>query len=174
MEIKMEVYFNDGLIRIRSMIPEDAKILYSVSAGDLMAEDENGVTCVEHIAKNDDHEVTVDGETYTDKYVLPTDSVVFADDDEDVSLSQYRVISGDDGHNYLFALAPGNGVEEFGQEIWGTSYYSGSRNDDGTRTDPDERTGWGQLVQITDYNQVIDEMNLDVDKNHKVTILANM
>ena len=153
---------------------EDAKILYSVSAGDLMAEDENGVTCVEHIAKNDDHEVTVDGETYTDKYVLPTDSVVFADDDEDVSLSQYRVISGDDGHNYLFALAPGNGVEEFGQEIWGTSYYSGSRNDDGTRTDPDERTGWGQLVQITDYNQVIDEMNLDVDKNHKVTILANM
>lgn len=24
----MEVYFNDGLIRIRSMIPEDAKILY--------------------------------------------------------------------------------------------------------------------------------------------------
>ena len=24
----MEVYFNDGLIRIRSMIPEDVKILY--------------------------------------------------------------------------------------------------------------------------------------------------
>lgn len=155
---------------------ENDDVFYSINARDLFYEDEKGVTDFEHIINNDDLVVTIDGTTTTSKYLLPTDAVSFAEGaDNDASLSQYQVVSGKDGNVYLFTLAPGKDIDNFGQEIWGSSYYSNrERNEDGTLINASGRTGWGQLVQITEYNQVIDEMNLAVDEKHNVTILANM
>ncbi|MBR0148366.1 MAG: hypothetical protein IJM23_04115 [Lachnospiraceae bacterium] len=149
----------------------ESKTLYTLSAQSLFKTDDEGITVFEHYCNNDTYEAETgeDGGHETRKYEIAPSQKQFAEnDDELVSLFQYQVVSGADGNDYLFTLAPGDeDPEENGQELWGATYY---RGDPATG----ERSGWGELTQITHYKKIIDEMSLAVNENHQASILANI
>ena len=162
---------------------KDARSLYTVSADDLFYEDENGISNYEHYLNHDKRVITAEDENgkiqtvaTDEEYKINYTMTEFAEGEDDiVNLFQYQVVSGSDGNDYLFALAPGNeGGLENGQELWGASYYRGKAGEDGSLIDKTERTGWGELTQITHYGRIIDEISLDVTQNHQTTILANI
>ena len=157
----------------------DSQSLYTISARSLfeLAQTSSGegqtavkdTKCIyDHF--RDDEIDPITGKKYS---IDPMLTSLSSNDEDAVSLSQYQVVSGADGNEYLFTLAPGDESENRGLELWGASYYYGRESTE-TEDGDNVRTGWGKLVQITHYGKVIDEMDISVDADHKASILANI
>ena len=100
----------------------------------------------------------------------------FAKDGEQINMSDYQIVVGDDKNTYLFWTAPSIGIANYGKELYGTAYYNVSGewktewDKDGNMPD----SGWGDPVQLTEYGEVIDEMTIAVDNEKNAVIIANM
>ncbi|MCR5303471.1 MAG: hypothetical protein K6E33_02835 [Lachnospiraceae bacterium] len=132
-----------------------------------------GPSIFEHVLKGDTNDNGI-------KYSIPTNPFNFEpDEDNTMNISQYQVVSGADGNVYLFMLAPGeeeidvdmegNVNADQGIEIYGATYFHES-DDDETQ----ERIGWGDMVQVTEYKKAIDEIAVAVDENHNAVMVANI
>ena len=93
-----------------------------------------------------------------------------------INMSDYHIIVGDDGNTYLFWTGPAVGKNNLGTELYGTSYYR--LNDEWQETWEEGSkmplSGWGDPVQLTEFGQAIDEMTIEIDKDKKAVIIANM
>ena len=100
----------------------------------------------------------------------------FSDEDEQINMSDYQIVVGDDKNVYLFWTGAGLGLTNYGKELYGTAYYRLSDEWKETWGENDDMpdSGWGEPVQLTEYGEVIDEMTIAVDENKKAVIIANM
>ncbi len=95
--------------------------------------------------------------------------------DEQINMSDYRIVLGGDKNVYLFWTGPSLDSTNYGRELYGTSFFRVS--DEWLETWGDDSTvksGWGDPVQLTEYGEVIDEMTIAVDANKCAVIIANM
>nr|MCR4923372.1 hypothetical protein [Lachnospiraceae bacterium] len=150
----------------------DSKTLNTLSVDYLLSptSDEDEVSPLEHVINGDKDE---NGESYD----IGVNSFTFGlDEDGAANITQYQIISGEDGNDYLFMIAPGEKEietdedghiqSEQGIEIYAASYFKASSSD--------ERSGWGDIIQLTNYKKAIDELTAAVDENHAATIIANI
>lgn len=100
----------------------------------------------------------------------------FSDEGEQINMSDYQIVVGDDKNAYLFWTGAGLGLTNYGKELYGTAYYRLSDEWKETWGENDDMpdSGWGEPVQLTEYGEVIDEMTIAVDKNKNAVIIANM
>lgn len=100
----------------------------------------------------------------------------FSDEGEQINMSDYQIVVGDDNNAYLFWTGAGLGLTNYGKELYGTAYYRLSDEWKETWGADDDMpdSGWGEPVQLTEYGEVIDEMTIAVDENKNAVIIANM
>lgn len=100
----------------------------------------------------------------------------FSDEGEQINMSDYQIVVGDDNNVYLFWTGAGLGLTNYGKELYGTAYYRLSDEWKETWGADDDMpdSGWGEPVQLTEYGEVIDEMTIAVDENKNAVIIANM
>lgn len=100
----------------------------------------------------------------------------FSNEGEQINMSDYQIVVGDDKNAYLFWTGAGLGLTNYGKELYGTAYYRLSDEWKETWGENDDMpdSGWGEPVQLTEYGEVIDEMTIAVDENKNAVIIANM
>lgn len=90
-------------------------------------------------------------------------------------ISSYKLTTnGDD--IYIFFTDFGAEQESTGMEIYGARYQRMLGTEDGKETEgmtSDDRWGFGKAVQITDNNKVIDEMDLYMTEDGRVSAVSN-
>ena len=114
---------------------------------------------------------------------LPAESANFSQrEDMETSISNYTVTS--DGKDiYIFFTDFGSQDESnTGVEIYGVRYQryisdggtdAGSETGDAGGVNAEQRWGFGKAVQITDNNKVIDELDLYMDSNARISAVSN-
>ena len=97
------------------------------------------------------------------------------------SISDYKIVS--DGKDiYIFFTELGSEEGSTGLEIYGVKYQRGSHNkesasgDDNTEqqeVSAEEYWSFGKAVQITDNNKVIDEMDMYMTEDNRISVVSN-
>ncbi len=103
---------------------------------------------------------------------IPVTSVVLSESkNEDISLTEYKLLKGGDGNTYLLWTDNGSMDEkDYSIELYAAVEYA---------PNGDETDGWSKPVRITDFsdyvpNTVIDEFAAAVGNDGEFTLLSNM
>lgn len=119
---------------------------------------------------DEQYEGTIYERLYTGDFAVEQ-KLITADADTQRNITNTRLVGDGEGGFYLLWTEPGSlDNDDYSVELYGMAYKQ--RN--GENGDEEQKSGWGQPVQLTDFGKVIGSFSAVPEDNGGLTVAANM